>query len=75
MTRPGWALPVCARVQDMHVKPAKVAIDNKWLDTKAPNAVFVLAVEHWTNSIPSTGCLRVHGSLPNHVLCGLGEGI
>ncbi|KAK3537395.1 hypothetical protein QTP70_008853 [Hemibagrus guttatus] len=34
-------------------------------------------MEHWTSSIPSTGCLRVHGSLcptSPHVFCGLGEG-
>ncbi|KAI3351701.1 hypothetical protein L3Q82_020541 [Scortum barcoo] len=29
------------------------------------NAVLVPVVEHWTSSIPSTGCLRVYGSLPN----------
>ncbi|KAI3370815.1 hypothetical protein L3Q82_007341 [Scortum barcoo] len=35
------------------------------------NAVFVLVVEHWTSSIPSTGCLRVYGSLPNQSTCAL----
>ncbi|KAI3356446.1 hypothetical protein L3Q82_017657 [Scortum barcoo] len=33
--------------------------------------VFVLVVEHWTSSIPSTGCLRVYGSLPNQSTCAL----
>ncbi|KAI3371775.1 hypothetical protein L3Q82_024328 [Scortum barcoo] len=28
-------------------------------------------VEHWTSSIPSTGCLRVYGSLPNQSTCAL----
>ncbi|KAI3367449.1 hypothetical protein L3Q82_026304 [Scortum barcoo] len=32
---------------------------------------FVLVVEHWTSSIPSTGCLRVYGSLPNQSTCAL----
>ncbi|KAI3367581.1 hypothetical protein L3Q82_026423 [Scortum barcoo] len=31
----------------------------------------VLVVEHWTSSIPSTGCLRVYGSLPNQSTCAL----
>ncbi|KAI3351204.1 hypothetical protein L3Q82_005758 [Scortum barcoo] len=30
-----------------------------------------LVVEHWTSSIPSTGCLRVYGSLPNQSTCAL----
>ncbi len=33
--------------------------------------VFVPAVEHWTSSIPSLGCWRVHGSLPNQSTCVL----
>ncbi|KAI3360238.1 hypothetical protein L3Q82_014551, partial [Scortum barcoo] len=28
-------------------------------------------VEHWTSSIPSAGCLRVYGSLPNQSTCAL----
>ncbi|KAI3377111.1 hypothetical protein L3Q82_000310 [Scortum barcoo] len=28
-------------------------------------------VEHWTSSIPSAGCLRVYGSLPNQSICAL----
>ncbi|KAI3368036.1 hypothetical protein L3Q82_026859 [Scortum barcoo] len=32
---------------------------------------FVPVVEHWTSSIPSTGCLRVYGSLPNQSTCAL----
>ncbi|KAI3360387.1 hypothetical protein L3Q82_002295 [Scortum barcoo] len=35
------------------------------------NAVFVPVVEHWTSSIPSAGCLRVYGSLPNQSTCAL----
>ncbi|KAI3377072.1 hypothetical protein L3Q82_000281 [Scortum barcoo] len=35
------------------------------------HAVFVPVVEHWTSSIPSTGCLRVYGSLPNQSTCAL----
>ncbi|KAI3366608.1 hypothetical protein L3Q82_009297, partial [Scortum barcoo] len=27
--------------------------------------------KHWTSSIPSTGCLRVYGSLPNQSTCAL----
>ena len=35
------------------------------------NSVFVRAAEHWTSSISSTGCSRVHGSLPNQSTCVL----
>ncbi|KAI3376581.1 hypothetical protein L3Q82_016461, partial [Scortum barcoo] len=36
------------------------------------NAVsIVLVVEQWTSSIPSTGCWRVYGSLPNQSTCAL----
>ena len=34
-------------------------------DCQTLDSTFVLAMEHWTSSIPSAGCLRVHGSLPN----------
>ncbi|KAI3377533.1 hypothetical protein L3Q82_008699 [Scortum barcoo] len=37
--------------------------DSRHLGFRRNNAVFVLVVEHWTSSIPSTGCLRVYGSL------------
>ncbi|KAI3364865.1 hypothetical protein L3Q82_001049 [Scortum barcoo] len=40
--------------------------DSRTLGFRRNNAVFVLVVEHWTSSIPSTGYLRVYGSLPNH---------
>ncbi|KAI3376713.1 hypothetical protein L3Q82_017137 [Scortum barcoo] len=30
-----------------------------------------LVVEHWTSSGPSTGCLKVHGNLPNQSTCAL----
>ncbi|KAI3374597.1 hypothetical protein L3Q82_021177 [Scortum barcoo] len=40
-------------------------------DSGRNNAVFVPVVEHWTSSIPSTGCLRVYGSLPNQSTCAL----
>ncbi|KAI3371503.1 hypothetical protein L3Q82_024088 [Scortum barcoo] len=30
-----------------------------------------MVVEHWTSSIPSAGCLRVYGSLPNQSICAL----
>ncbi|KAI3354314.1 hypothetical protein L3Q82_018844, partial [Scortum barcoo] len=30
-------------------------------DSGGTMQVFVLVVEHWTSSIPSTGCLRFHG--------------
>ena len=33
------------------------------------NVVFVRAAEHWTSSIPSAGCSRVHGNLPNQSTC------
>ncbi|KAI3354358.1 hypothetical protein L3Q82_018881, partial [Scortum barcoo] len=42
--------------------------DSRTLDPsgfRRNNAVFVPVVEHWTSSIPSAGCLRVYGSLPN----------
>lgn len=35
------------------------------------DAVFVLAVEHWTGSIPSTCCSGVYGSLSNQSTCVL----
>lgn len=38
---------------------------------KPHNVFFVPVVEHWTSSIPSTGCLRAHGSLPNQSSCAL----
>ncbi|KAI3376653.1 hypothetical protein L3Q82_017087 [Scortum barcoo] len=47
--------------------------DSRPLGFRRNNAVlvFVLVVEHWTSSIPSTGCLRVYGSLPNQSTCAL----
>ncbi|KAI3371490.1 hypothetical protein L3Q82_024076 [Scortum barcoo] len=45
--------------------------DSRTLGFRRNNAVFVLVVEHWTSSIPSTGCLRVYGSLPNQSTCAL----
>ncbi|KAK3538698.1 hypothetical protein QTP86_013041 [Hemibagrus guttatus] len=39
------------------------------LGYRRSNGVFDLVVEHWTSSIPSTGCLRVCGSLPNQSTC------
>ncbi|KAI3372595.1 hypothetical protein L3Q82_023066, partial [Scortum barcoo] len=45
--------------------------DSRALGFRRNNAVFVLVVEHWTSSIPSTGCLRVYGSLPNQSTCAL----
>ncbi|KAI3373861.1 hypothetical protein L3Q82_022441 [Scortum barcoo] len=39
--------------------------DSRPLGFRRNNAVFVLVMEHWTSSIPSTGCLTVYGSLPN----------
>ncbi|KAI3355624.1 hypothetical protein L3Q82_017913 [Scortum barcoo] len=45
--------------------------DGRHLGFRRNNAVFVLVVEHWTSSIPSTGCLRVYGSLPNQSTCAL----
>ena len=41
------------------------------LGLRRNNVVFVLATEHWTSSIPSAGCSRVHGSLPNQSTCAL----
>ncbi|KAI3353184.1 hypothetical protein L3Q82_019738 [Scortum barcoo] len=45
--------------------------DSRHLGFRRNNAVFVLVVEQWTSSIPSTGCLRVYGSLPNQSTCAL----
>ncbi|KAI3356632.1 hypothetical protein L3Q82_017819 [Scortum barcoo] len=45
--------------------------DSRTLGFRRNNAVFVPVVEHWTSSIPSTGCLRVYGSLPNQSTCAL----
>ncbi|KAI3373757.1 hypothetical protein L3Q82_022339 [Scortum barcoo] len=51
--------------------------DSRTSDSGGTMRFSSLVVEHWTSSIPSTGCLRVYGSLPTspHVLCGSGEGI
>ncbi|KAI3364645.1 hypothetical protein L3Q82_011429 [Scortum barcoo] len=45
--------------------------DSRTLGFRRNNAVFVLVVEQWTSSIPSTGCWRVYGSLPNQSTCAL----
>ncbi|KAI3375914.1 hypothetical protein L3Q82_003771 [Scortum barcoo] len=57
---------VYARVLERRIRPI---VDP--LGFRRNNAVFVLVVEHWTSSIPSTGCLRVYGSLPNQSTCAL----
>ncbi|KAI3377375.1 hypothetical protein L3Q82_008564 [Scortum barcoo] len=57
---------VYARVLERRIRPI---VDH--LGFRRNNAVFVLVVEHWTSSIPSTGCLRVYGSLPNQSTCAL----
>lgn len=41
------------------------------LGFKRTSVDFVLVVEHWTSSIPSTGCSKVHGSLHNQSTCVL----
>ncbi|KAK3529492.1 hypothetical protein QTP70_031733, partial [Hemibagrus guttatus] len=53
---------VYSRVLERRVRP---------LVEPRSNAVFDLVVEHWTSSIPSTGCSRVRGSLPNQSTCVL----
>ncbi|KAI3360859.1 hypothetical protein L3Q82_013083, partial [Scortum barcoo] len=45
--------------------------DSRPSDSGGTMRFFVLVVEHWTSSIPSTGCLRVYGSLPNQSTCAL----
>ncbi|KAI3352347.1 hypothetical protein L3Q82_005319 [Scortum barcoo] len=58
---------VYARVLERRIRP----MVSRHLGFRRNNAVFVLVVEHWTSSIPSTGCLRVYGSLPNQSTCAL----
>ncbi|KAI3368224.1 hypothetical protein L3Q82_007818 [Scortum barcoo] len=58
---------VYARVLERRIRPA----DSRHLEFRRNNAVFVPVVEHWTSSIPSAGCLRVYGSLPNQSTCAL----
>ncbi|KAI3369681.1 hypothetical protein L3Q82_024524 [Scortum barcoo] len=58
---------VYARVLERRIRP----IVDPRIQEEQCNAVFVLVVEHWTSSIPSTGCLRVYGSLPNQSTCAL----
>ncbi|KAI3360198.1 hypothetical protein L3Q82_014517, partial [Scortum barcoo] len=49
----------------------RIQADSRTLGFRRNNVVFVPAVEHWTISIPSAGCLRVYGSLPNQSTCAL----
>ncbi|KAI3376014.1 hypothetical protein L3Q82_016550 [Scortum barcoo] len=57
---------VYARVLERRIRPI---VDPRIQEEQC--TVFVLVVEHWTSSIPSTGCLRVYGSLPNQSTCAL----
>ncbi|KAI3361279.1 hypothetical protein L3Q82_013459 [Scortum barcoo] len=56
-----------ARVLERRIRPIE---SNPWIQEEQcgfrPGRV-----EHWTSSIPSTGCLRVYGSLPNQSTCAL----
>ncbi|KAI3360296.1 hypothetical protein L3Q82_014600 [Scortum barcoo] len=45
--------------------------DSRPSDSGGTMRFFVLVVEQWTSSIPSAGCLRVYGSLPNQSTCAL----
>ncbi|KAI3364387.1 hypothetical protein L3Q82_011187 [Scortum barcoo] len=64
-----------ARVLERRIRPI---VDPRFQDSGGTMRFSSRSWNSWTSSIPSTGCWRVYGSLPNQstcVLCGSGEGI
>ncbi|KAI3371488.1 hypothetical protein L3Q82_024072 [Scortum barcoo] len=58
---------VYARVLERRIRP----IDSRPSDSGGTMRFSSLVVEQWTSSIPSAGCWRVYGSLPNQSTCAL----